>query len=468
MTNISDKWWILLLVMVSTFMAVLDTTIVNVGLTAMMHSFSSPLMDVEWVVTGYLLSMCVMLPSAGWFAQKWGYKRLFIIGMVIFTTGSLLCSLSNTLPQLVGSRVVEGFGSGIIQPLGMAMVAREFDRQQRGLALGLWAVASAASVSMGPYLGGLLLEAHSWHSLFVVNIPIGLVTTAGAWMIMKESHEESTGNFDLRGFLYIGLGLPMLVVALSLGSNYGWSSPWIVALIVLSLLAIYLFVKRSLTISSPILDLSIFRFRSFTISIVALSFFSIGLFAGNYLLPIYLEHILGYSTLAAGMAFLPVGIIQGSLAPLTGVLSRFTGHKRLIVAGLVVFVSYFLISTLFTTHTPHWLIMLSLYMRGIGIGLAFTPLNDLAVSELKRNEMASASGMANTVKQLSGSLGIAIFTALISSRVAHHALTIDSSEAYVGAISTSFLIAAILAAVGLVVVLFIREARQPVAAAAPP
>ncbi|MEG2319896.1 MAG: MFS transporter, partial [Mucinivorans sp.] len=386
---------------------VLDTTIVNVGLTAMMHSFSSPLMDVEWVVTGYLLSMCVMLPSAGWFAQKWGYKRLFIIGMVIFTTGSLLCSLSNTLPQLVGSRVVEGFGSGIIQPLGMAMVAREFDRQQRGLALGLWAVASAASVSMGPYLGGLLLEAHSWHSLFVVNIPIGLVTTAGAWMIMKESHEESTGSFDLRGFLYIGLGLPMLVVALSLGSNYGWSSPWIVALITLSLLAIYLFVKRSLTISSPILELSI-----------------------------YPEHILGYSTLAAGMAFLPVGIIQGSLAPLTGVLSRFTGHKRLIVAGLVVFVSYFLISTLFTTHTPHWLIMLSLYMRGIGIGLAFTPLNDLAVSELKRNEMASASGMANTVKQLFGSLGIAIFTALISSRVAHHALTIDSSEAYVGAIST--------------------------------
>lgn len=457
MKNNSYKWWLLGLMMVSTFMAILDTTIVNVGLPTIMHAFGEPLMSVEWVVTGYLLSMCVMLPSAGWFAEKWGYRRIFYVGMTIFTLGSLMCSLSTSLAELVAARVFEGFGSGIIQPIGMAVVIREFDARQRGLALGLWAVAAAASISMGPYLGGILVSNHSWNSLFMVNVPIGVATIIATLFIMKESKGDNVGRFDVIGFLLVGLALPLLVVALTIGSDHGWTSVEVLAMLISSMVMLYLFVKRSLKQSSPLLDLRIFRFRTFSISIIAIAFFGIGLYSGNYLLPLYLEHSMSYTAMAAGAVFLPVGIIQGTLAPLSGIISRYTGTKLLVVAGLLIFISYFVVSAFFDTTTPHWLVMLSLYLRGLGIGIAFTPLNTLAVSQLERSDMASASGMSNTVKQISGSIGIALFTALLSSRVAHHAANVSAEEAYVRAISDSYWVAAILSGLGLIAILFLRK-----------
>lgn len=453
------KWWLLGLMMLSTFMAVLDTSIVNVGLPAIMRAFDAQIQSVEWIVTGYLLSMCVMLPSAGWLSDKYGYKKMFLIGMAVFTVGSLMCSISNSLNLLIISRILEGFGSGIIQPIALAVVIREFDSKQRGLALGLWAVSAAASVSMGPYLGGILVSSYSWNALFMVNVPIGIVTIGLAILIMKESCQDSLGKFDFIGFILIGLGLPILVVALALVGQYGWGSWIVISMILLAASMVWLFIRRSLKIESPLIDLKIFKNRNFAIATIALLFFGIGLYSGNYLLPLYLEHTLSYSAMAAGAVFLPVGLIQGALAPTTGILGRFTGNRILIFAGLLIFVSYFVVSAFFDATTPHYLIMISLYLRGLGIGLAFTPLNTIGVSGLQNSDMASASGVSNTVKQVSGSIGIAVFTALLSSRVAHHALTVSASQAYVNAISDSFWVSALLAALGLVAVMFLREKR---------
>lgn len=453
------KWWLLLLVMVSSFMAVLDTTIVNVGLETIMRSFGKPLIDVEWVVTGYLLSMCVMLPSAAAMGERWGVKLFFVLGLSVFTLGSLMCSISDTLSSLIFWRVIEGFGSGVLQSLGMALVIKEFQAKERGLALGLWAMASAVSVSMGPYLGGLLVSHYPWNSLFMVNVPIGIITIIAAWLIMKEQKEPATGRFDFWGLILIGLSTPLLVLGLALGSDGKWFTVEVIGTILVAITLLTIFILRSLRIASPLINLRLFRFQSFSIAMAVILLFGIGLYSGNYLLPQFLEHSLGYTALAAGSVFLPVGVIQGALAPMSGYLSRYTGNKILVVAGLMIFVSYFMISAFFTSTTPHYMIMLSLYLRGIGIGLSFTPLTTLAVSQLGPKDMASASSVANTVKQLSGSIGIALFTAMLASRVAHHALTVSAPEAYIRAIDESFLISAIISAIGLVVVLFLRTVK---------
>lgn len=460
------KWWLLALMMISTAMAVLDTTIVNVGIPSIMRFFNVSLSVGEWVVTAYLISMCVMLPTAGWMAQKWGYKKIYFIGLVVFTIGSALCSIAQSAGQLIAARVIEGFGSGAVQSLGMAIIIRHFDTKTRGLALGLWAISAAASVSMGPYLGGLLLAHYDWHALFVVNIPIGVVALIGTWVIMHEVRDQHMGRFDLLGFILIALSTPLLVVALALGTSQnqgsisGWSSVWVISSIMLSLVMLVWFVLHSLRHANPIIDLTIFKKRSFSISIIALTFFGIGLYGGNYLLPLYLEHSLSYSALAAGSVFLPVGIIQGSLAPLTGIISRWTGNKTLIVAGLIIFISYFVLSGFFDAQTPYWLIATTVYLRGVGIGLAFTPLNTLGVSQLEGSQMTSASGVANTVKQVSGSIGIAIFTALLSSSIAPgQSISADATD-YIGAIDTSFMIAALFSTLGLVAILFLKSDKQ--------
>lgn len=458
--NANYKWIMLVLVMISTFMAVLDTTIVNVGFDAIMKYFDRGLGEAEWVTTAYLLSMTVMLPTTGWFADRFGYKKIFMIGLIIFSLGSLFSSLSPTLELLIASRIFEGFGSGIIQPLGMAIVMIEFDSKQRGLALGMWAVAVAASVSFGPFIGGELLTHYSWNSLFMVNVPIGVALLIAMAALMTKDSITTKPKFDLLGFLLIAISLPLLVLSLAIGSSpsnlKGWESPQVLGGILLSAALLIYYVWHALHVDKPIIDVRIFRYRSFTIAVIGLLFLGIGLFTGNYLLPQYLEHSLNYSALAAGSVFLPVGIIQGALAPTSGWISRFTGNKLLIIAGLVIMTTYFAMSYWFDATTPHWYIMTTLYLRGLSIGLCFTPLNTMAVSELPRNMLPTAAGITNTIKQISGSAGIALFTSLLLSRVAHHSATQSISGAYIEGISDSFLIAAILTVLSIIPMLFLK------------
>lgn len=438
----SYPWWVLGLVMASTAMAVLDTTIINVAMPAMMRELHATLLGVEWFATAYLIAMCVMLPTTGWLAARWGYKRLYIIGVLVFTIGSLACSLSDSLFSLIGWRVVQGLGSGMLQALGMALVTRAFSPEKRGVALGWWAVAAAASVSLGPFVGGWLLAHYSWHALFVPNVPIGLAVAAVAAVVMQEERKAQAGRFDLGGFLLLGLSSPLLVVGLALGASMGWDLWWVWGAIGVSLLLLGGYVRRYQRVKDPVLDLSVFKDRHFALSIVVLLLFGVGLFGGNYLLPIYMEHDLGYTALAAGLVFLPVGVIQGTLAVLSGSWGKRVGYKRLVVWGLGVFTLYFALSATFSSTTPEWFILLTLVLRGVGIGLAFTPLNTLAVSGLERDQMAAASGTANTVKQISGSFGIALFAALFSGG---------------SGVGFSFLLAALFSLAGLLVVLFLPK-----------
>ena len=425
------KWFLLANVMIGTFMAVLDATIVNVGLPKIMASFGVGLDKIEWVLTAYLLALAVILPTSGWMADKFGYKKMYFMGLLLFTVGSLMCGMSGNENMLIFSRVIQGLGGGMIQPLGMAIVTREFPPEKRGIALGFWTVSAAASVSFGPLIGGYLVDNFSWQFIFDVNVPVGIAALFATFIIQEEYKSKITRKFDMVGFISITIFLPVLLYALSEGTamsnSEGWSAPYILFCFAISAIALTVFLTTELIVKEPLMDLRLLLNHNFGIANIIMLIFGIGVFGGIFLLPLYLQNALGYTALQSGAVFLPVGIIQGIVAPISGILSDKINVKIPIILGILLFTASFLIFTRLSFLTEHNYIMLSLYMRGIGMGLLFAPLSSVALMEVARHEMAQASSLMNTIRQLGGSLGIAILATMLSSRISFHAQTYGQS-----------------------------------------
>ncbi len=419
------KWFVLANIMLGTFMAVLDSTIVNVSLPKIMSSFGVGLSTIQWVVTAYMLAMAAMLPASGWLAEKFGYKRVYFWGLFLFTLGSLLCGLSNDETTLILSRVVQGLGAGMIQPLGMAIITREFPPHQRGIALGFWAIAAAASVSFGPIIGGYLVDNFSWQLIFNVNIPVGIAALVFTIVIQREFINPKVRKFDYIGFISVITFLPVLLYALSEGNaqtnSEGWSAPYILICFAIALVGLVVFLIQELTTEDPLLDLRLLKNRNFGMANIVMLLFGIGMFGSTFLLPLYLQNSMGYTALQSGAVFLPVGIIQGLISPVAGIFSDKVNAKVPIFTGVALMVLSFYLNSELSYLTEQPFIMTSLYLRGLGMGLLFTPLSSLSLATISRDKMAQASGITNTVRQVGGSLGVALLSTILTSRVKYHA-----------------------------------------------
>ena len=418
------KWFVLANVMLGTFMAVLDGTIVNVGLPKIMAAFGVSLDTIQWVITGYMLAMAAMLPTSGWLADKFGYKRVYFWGLLLFTVGSLFCGMSHNEVSLITSRIIQGLGGGIVQTLGMAIVVREFPPTQRGVALGFWSIASAASVSFGPLIGGYLVDNYGWQLIFDVNVPVGFFALLFTVIIQREVKNPNTRKFDLLGFLSVITFLPVLLYALTEGNaaanSEGWSAPYILLCFAISGIALVIFITRELTTSHPLINLRLLGYHNFGLGSTFMMVFGMGMFGSTFLLPLFLQNAMDYTALQSGAVFLPVGILQGSIAPLVGITSDKTNPKILLFMGICLLSSSFYVNTSFSFMSEHPSVMLSLYLRGLGMGMIFTPLNSLALLNIPREQMAQASSIMNTMRQIGGSLGIAIFTTLLTARTNFH------------------------------------------------
>jgi DHA2 family multidrug resistance protein len=420
----SYKWILLGNIMIGTFMAVLDATIVNTGLPKIMASFGVGLDKIEWVITAYMLSMAVMLPTSGWLADKFGYKRLYFLGLLFFTAGSALCGISTDENMLIFSRVIQGLGAGTIQPLGMAIITREFPPEQRGVALGFWGISAAASVSFGPLIGGWLVDNFSWGLIFDVNIPVGIVAMLFTIIIQAEHKSHRKRKFDLVGFISVTIFLPLTLYTLSQGNaasnSAGWHAPYILLCGAISLLAMVVFITTELTVKDPLIDLKLMKNHNFGLASLIMIIFSLGMFGSTFLMPMYLQNSMGYTALQSGSVFLPVGIIQGIIGPISGRISDKINPKLPIIAGVILMSLSFFLNSQLSYLTEMKFIMLSLYIRGLGMGLLFTALSTIALVEISRDEMAQASGISNSIRQLGGSLGVAILATLLTSRVSYH------------------------------------------------
>jgi len=418
------KWWLLLNVMIGTFMAVLDATIVNVGLPKIMASFGVGLDKIEWVLTAYMLALAVMLPTSGWLADRFGYKRVYFLGLFFFTLGSFLCGISPTENILIAARIVQGLGAGCLMPVGMAIVTREFPPDKRGIALGFWSIASAASVSFGPLIGGYLVDNFSWQLIFDVNVPVGIAGMLATAIIQKEYKNSGLRSFDTVGFISVIIFLPVLLYALAEGNaatnSGGWRSPVITICFIVSIIAFIVFVVRELTAKEPLIDLRLLRNYNFGITAIVTLIFGIGMFGSTFLIPLYLQNSLGYTAIQAGSVFLPLGLIQGIAAPIAGIVAdRINGKIPIIVGGILLTLSFYLNSFL-SFMTEHSYIMLTLYIRGLAMGLMFGPLTALGLYGIPREKMAQASGLSNVIRQVGGSFGVAILSTVLTSRVIFH------------------------------------------------
>jgi DHA2 family multidrug resistance protein len=376
-----------------------------------------------------------MLPTSGWVADHLGYKRTYLLALALFTAGSLLCSLSWSLDTLIIFRIVQGAGAGFLLPVGMAIVTREFPVEQRGMALGFWAIAAAASVSLGPMIGGYLVDNFSWHMIFDVNLPVGLIGVVATVLIQREYKSERIRSFDFVGFISVAVFLAFLLLALTNGNaswnTGGWTSSYILTCFSLSALGLVVFLITEFSVKHPLIDLSLFKDFNFSVSNLALFIFGLGMFGSTFLLPLYLQNSLGYTAFQAGLFFLPVGILQGVLAPISGVVSDRLSPKIPGFIGIVLMAFSFFQNHLLSLFSEHAQIASALVLRGIGMGLLFTPLSTLALARIPRERMAQASGMFNVIRQIGGSFGVAIFGTLMTRRVLLHLANFGSGiDAY--------------------------------------
>ena len=418
------KWLVLAVVMLGTFISVLDASIVNVAMPKMMAAFSVSVDKIEWVLTVYLLVRSVIFPSSGWIADHLGYKSTYNLGLILFTLGSLLCSLAVNENMLIFFRVIQGAGAGFIMPVGMAIITREFPPEQRGFALGFWGIAAAASISLGPMFGGYLIDKFDWNAIFDINVPIGIVGVIAAWLILKDYKIPRKGKFDMLGLLSMSVFLSALLLALSDGNSAwntgGWTSTFILTCFFIAFISFVVFLIREFSTENPILDLRILKNRNFGLSNIMFFIFGLAFFGNSFLLPIYLQNSLGYTALQAGLVFFPVGIIQAIMSPVAGKMTDKLNPKIPISIGIVLtFLSMYLYKDL-NLHTEYGAIMLPLIIRGFGLGFMFIPLSTIAINDIPKEKMAQATGLFNTIRQVGGSFGVAILGTFLTRRILYH------------------------------------------------
>ena len=420
----SYKWWVLANVMIGTFMAVLDATIVDVALAKIMATFGISVDEVKWVATGYLLVLAVMLPTSGWIADRFGYKRTYALSLFLFTFGSLLCSLSWNEQALIMFRIIQGAGAGLMMPVGLAIVTREFPPEERGMALGFWSIAAAASVSLGPTLGGYLIDNFAWHSIFDVNVPIGVFGIIATFIIQREYRNPEKKPFDIVGFISVSVFLSFLLIALSdvnsAWNTGGWSSEFIVSCFGLSFVGLVVFLVWEFNTPHPLIELRLLKNFNFGVANLILFIFGMGMFGSTFILPLYLQNGLGYTAFQSGSLFLPIGIIQGIMAPLAGRMADRVNPKIPALFGITILALSLFINKYLSLFSETHTIMISLYLRGLGMGFIFTPLSAIALSDIPRHKMAQASGLYNVLRQIGGSFGVAIMGTLLTNRTTYH------------------------------------------------
>jgi len=366
-----------------------------------------------------------MLPASGWIADHLGYKKTYFTALAVFTLGSFLCGLSWNESSLIAFRLLQGLGAGMLMPVGLATIMREFPKEQRGMAMGFWGIAAAASVSFGPLIGGYLVDNISWQAIFFVNVPIGIFGLLVTLIIQREYMTENTRDFDFLGFLAITAFLTSMLLGLSEGNaawnTGGWTSPFIVGCFTIALVSLIIFLIVETRQEHPFIEIKLFKSFNFTASNAIIFIFGIGMFGSTFLMPLYWQNALGYTAIMAGSMFLPVGILQAFASPISGILADRINPKLPAAIGIILLAISLYFNSRLTLQTEKPFMYALLAVRGLAMGLIFTPLTTVSLIEIPKDKMAQASGLINVIRQIGGSFGIAIFGSILTRRTIFHA-----------------------------------------------
>jgi len=441
------KWWTLAAVAFGLFMIMLDNTIVNVALPSIERDLHMSIASLEWVVTAYALTFAALLITGGKLGDYYGRRKMFTLGLAVFTLASLACGFAPNPGFLIAMRAVQGVGSALMNPATLSIITATFEPRERGRAIGIWAGVSAMALAIGPLLGGLIVDNLNWNWIFFVNVPVGVVGIVVSQLVIRESRDTShEQSIDIPGLVTSGLGLLALCYALIEGNKHGWASAEIVGLFAASVVLIAAFVVLEMRQRLPMLDLSLFRIASFSGANTVALLVSLGMFGVFFYVSLYVQNILGYSPTKAGATFLPMTLLIIFIAPLAGNFSDKIGSRWLMGAGMTLLGLSLLLYLRVGVHSSYVSLLPQLLLGGVGMALTMSPMTSAAMASVPVDKAGVGSGVLNSFRQVGGSLGIALMGAILASYLApgdrnpqdfvnglHAALTVSAVIVFAGA-----------------------------------
>jgi EmrB/QacA subfamily drug resistance transporter len=470
-TEENKKWWTLAAVSFGLFMIMLDNTVVNVALPSIQRDLDIGLSELEWIVSGYALTFAALMLIGGKLADAYGRRLLFVVGIAVFTLASLACGLATTGDMLIAARVAQGAGAALMNPATLSIIAATFPPRQRGTAIGIWAGVSALALAIGPLVGGLLTEHASWHWIFFVNVPVGILGIVTSFLLIDESRDPTHERLDLPGLATSAIGLFALTYGLIEANAYGWGSPRIVGAFVVAAVTLVGFVLLERHQRVPMLDLTLFRNRTYVGANVVVLLVALAMFGVFFFVSLYMQNVLGFSAVETGAAFLPMTILIILVAPWAGRLSDRWGSRGLMTAGMLLVAGQLAYFSRLGTDATFWTLLPGFLLGGFGMAMTMTPSVAAATRAIPVAKAGVGSAVLNAFRQVGGSIGIAVMGAIVAAQLTDP----PSVDSFMRGFERSLLVAAGIALAGALVAAWLirphdttqsAEERQPLQAEA--
>ncbi len=450
-----------LVVIVGAIMSILDTTIVNVALATLGHDLHSSIADIQWVVTGYMLSLAAVIPITGWAAKRFGAKQVYLVSLVLFTAGSALCGLAASTTELVVFRVLQGIGGGMLLPIGQLMMAQAAGPQRMGRVMSIVAVPAMLAPIFGPAIGGLIVDNASWRWIFYVNVPVGLIAVALALRFLPSVSTTGKARLDYRGLALMSIGFPLLTYGLAeIGVTGGVTAAKVIIPFLAGVAMIIAFVLHALRVPNPLLNVRLYRRPTFSSASFAMFCLGAALFGGMILLPLYWQGIRHESVVDTGLLTAPQGLGMALVMPLAGRLTDRIGGGPLALFGVIVTTLATIPFGLISAHTSVAWLSVAMLVRGMGIGFAFMPAMSAAFASLAHSELPDATPQLNVLQRVGGSMGTAILAVVLQRALTGVHTASGAASAYGTAFWASALLTALAIAPCIILVRAERAARH--------
>ncbi len=421
MESISKKWAILAVVILGSFMPILDNNIVNVALPKIMATFGATVDQIEWVVTGYMIAFAIIMPATNWLQEFFGLKKVFIGSLTLFCLGSAFCGLAWSKDSLILFRILQALGGGALMPCGLTLVSLAFLPKERGMAMGIWSIGAMVAPAVGPFLGGYLADEMSWRAIFYINLPIGAITILAAVFILPAIKNPRAGpNFDFLGFSGLAVFLAFLLIALAQGQREGWNSDYILSCFGLSILGLVVFIMANFFVQTPIVDLRLFAIPNFLMANIINFVRAVAIFGSLFLLPLFLQNLLQYSAFSSGVVLAPLAITVAIVAPFSGLISDRIGPRLPLTLGtILVAISLYLFKDL-SLNSDYWFLFWPQVLRGVGLGLINAPLMSAAINAVPRENTGVAASFLTIIMQIGGAFGVSLLSTVLQRREFFH------------------------------------------------
>jgi len=419
--NSHPKWSVLTVVILGSFMAILDTNIVNVALPKIMANFGSTVERVEWVVTGYMIAFAIIMSTTNWLRAALGLKTTFIISLGVFCLGSALCGLAWDNDSLIFFRIIQALGGGAMMPVGFTLVTEAFPPQERGMAMGFWSIGAMIAPAIGPFLGGYLVDEVSWRSIFYINIPVGAAAALAAFYVLPPSKTRRPAPpFDFFGFCSFSVFLAFLLIALAQGQREGWDSDYILSCFALSFLGLAVFLMAYHWVAEPLIDLRLFGNLNFLMANIVNFVRAVAIFGSMFLLPLFLQNLLDYKALQTGIILVPTAISVAIVSPFSGLISDRIGPRIPLFLGTVLVAYSLYMYKDLSLRADYWFLFWPQVIRGAGLGLINAPLMSAAINSVRREQTSTASSLLTVIMQVGGAFGVALLGASLQRREYFH------------------------------------------------